>query len=196
MSEITSRNGLAKALGVSLPTIDAWVRRGCPVRKRGGPGKPAEFDVEAVTGWVERYISRGSAIVSKGRTFTTTSSHKAEIIKALGHVTARTTGAAGLDLRTAHALEVLMNLEIDRATGAYLKEHGLEHVDLSDMFSLKENEVDWSAVIAERGEAYEEADWCDFVEDVRLRFQTLRAQRRLTPLTLGFAEVTAPEETA
>jgi hypothetical protein len=181
MSEVVSRNGIAHTLGVSLPTVDSWVRRGCPVKKKGGPGKPAEFDLDAVQRWVERYTSRGSAIVSKGRTFTAMSSHKAAIIKALGHVTARTTGAAGLlavaaglDLRTAHTLEVLMNLEIDRASGAYLKEHGMEHVDLPDMFSRKQDEVDWSAAIAERGETYDEADWCGFVEDVRLRYQALR----------------------
>lgn len=181
MSEIVSRNGLAKALGVSLPTVDAWMRRGCPVQKRGGPGKPSEFDLDAVRRWVERYVSRGSKIVSNGKTFDASSPQRAAIIKAMGHVTAQTTGvagrlaiAAGVDLRTAHAIEVLMNLEIDKATGSFLREYGVGEVPLSTMFGRKEDEIDWNSLQAERGEVPDEGEWWDHVEELRTEYGFLR----------------------
>ena len=153
------------------------MRRGCPVQKRGGPGNPSEFDLDAVRRWVERYVSRGSTIVAKGRTFEVSSAQRAAIIKAMGHVTAQTTGvagrlaiAAGVDLRTAHAIEVLMNLEIDTATGSYLREHGVGEIDLPAMFSRKEDEVDWNGLQAKRGETPDEGDWWDYVEVLRAAY--------------------------
>lgn len=51
MSRIVSRAKLAEFTGKSLPTIDSWVRQGCPVVKRGGRGKEWEFDTAAVNDW-------------------------------------------------------------------------------------------------------------------------------------------------
>lgn len=48
---IVTRAGLAEVFGVALPTVDGWVRQGCPVLKRGGRGVQWEFDVAAVTTW-------------------------------------------------------------------------------------------------------------------------------------------------
>ena len=42
---------LAEFFGVSLPTIGAWVRRGCPVREKGSNGRPWVFDALAVAEW-------------------------------------------------------------------------------------------------------------------------------------------------
>lgn len=51
MSRIVSRSKLAEMQDVSLPTVDKWVRDGCPVVKRGGRGKEWQFDNAAVTNW-------------------------------------------------------------------------------------------------------------------------------------------------
>ena len=48
---IVNRNELADIHGVSLPTVDAWVRQGCPIEKRGSRGVQAEFDTAKVSKW-------------------------------------------------------------------------------------------------------------------------------------------------
>lgn len=48
---IVNRTQLADIFGVSMPTIDAWVRGGCPIEKRGARGIQAEFDTAKVTEW-------------------------------------------------------------------------------------------------------------------------------------------------
>lgn len=48
---IVNRAELANICGVSLPTIDDWVRRGCPIVSRGGRGKAWEFNTADVQGW-------------------------------------------------------------------------------------------------------------------------------------------------
>ena len=47
-----NRSELASLCGVSLPTIDSWVRKGCPIGKAGSKGRPAEFDSAAVIRWI------------------------------------------------------------------------------------------------------------------------------------------------
>ena len=37
--QVVNRADLANINGVSLPTIDDWVRRGCPVMQRGARGR-------------------------------------------------------------------------------------------------------------------------------------------------------------
>lgn len=56
-----SRVGLAGKLRVSLPTVDAWVRAGCPYKKRGGRGREWEFDLADVVDWREEH-ARQSAL--------------------------------------------------------------------------------------------------------------------------------------
>ena len=46
-----SRVKLAEKLGVALPTVDDWVRRGCPCQARGQRGKESEFVLEDVMEW-------------------------------------------------------------------------------------------------------------------------------------------------
>lgn len=47
-----NRGELAEVFGVSLPTITAWVRKGCPFIKRGGRAKPWEFNTSDVSEWL------------------------------------------------------------------------------------------------------------------------------------------------
>lgn len=47
-----NRADLALIFGRSLPTIDAWVRRGCPFIEKGGKGKEWRFDSAAVHNWL------------------------------------------------------------------------------------------------------------------------------------------------
>ena len=48
---ILNRKQLADAMGVTPPTIDRWVRDGCPVKARPGRGKPMEFSLPDVVAW-------------------------------------------------------------------------------------------------------------------------------------------------
>jgi terminase small subunit / prophage DNA-packing protein len=46
-----NRADLASTFGVSLPTVDAWVRRGAPFVERGSKGREWKFDTAAVIDW-------------------------------------------------------------------------------------------------------------------------------------------------
>ena len=47
-----TRSGLALIMGVSLPTIDNWLARDCPVMSRpGDETRSYEFDTAAVIRW-------------------------------------------------------------------------------------------------------------------------------------------------
>lgn len=46
-----NRTELASLCGVSLPTIDTWVKRGCPFSERGSKGQEWKFDTAAVISW-------------------------------------------------------------------------------------------------------------------------------------------------
>lgn len=48
---IVNRQGLAEAMGVSLPTIDRWISEGCPYKTRGKKGIQWEFAVPEVVAW-------------------------------------------------------------------------------------------------------------------------------------------------
>lgn len=53
---IVNRSGLSEVFGVSLPTIDEWVRRGCPVVERGGRGRQWQFNTARVRSWREEVV--------------------------------------------------------------------------------------------------------------------------------------------
>ncbi len=62
---IVSRQDLAEMLAVDLRTVDAWLRRGCPIVTRGGRGRAHEFDSARVVEWLlERARTRSSKVVS------------------------------------------------------------------------------------------------------------------------------------
>jgi terminase small subunit / prophage DNA-packing protein len=46
-----SRTQLAEFFGVAAPTVDHWVRMGCPYVERGGKGKPWTFNTADVSAW-------------------------------------------------------------------------------------------------------------------------------------------------
>lgn len=53
--QIVNRQTLAGLWGASLPTVDAWVRAGCPYVEKGGRGKEWTFDTADVSRWhIER----------------------------------------------------------------------------------------------------------------------------------------------
>ena len=47
-----TRQALADVFGVSLPTIDAWVRKGCPFVEKGGRGQEWKFNTASVSTWL------------------------------------------------------------------------------------------------------------------------------------------------
>ena len=51
ISLFANRAQLANLLEVSLPTVDAWVRKGCPVVERGGRGREWKFFIPEVCNW-------------------------------------------------------------------------------------------------------------------------------------------------
>ncbi len=46
-----NRAELASLCGVSLPTVDTWVEKGCPYIERGSKGREWQFDSAAVIDW-------------------------------------------------------------------------------------------------------------------------------------------------
>lgn len=55
-----NRKQLADVFGMSLPTVDAWVRSGCPYDQKGERGKEWIFDTADVVRWREQ-IARDDA---------------------------------------------------------------------------------------------------------------------------------------
>lgn len=53
MTALLNRQETAEMFGVSLPTLDAWIRAGMPVEKGGSNGKPYEIDPHKVKVWRE-----------------------------------------------------------------------------------------------------------------------------------------------
>ena len=52
---------LSDIFGVAMPTIDDWVRRGCPVVERGAKGKSWVFNTADVRAWREDDVRRDAA---------------------------------------------------------------------------------------------------------------------------------------
>jgi len=66
--QVVTRAGLADVFGVSLPTIDSWVRAGCTYIQRGGRGKEWQFNTADVAQWLRdkaRDEGRGTAQASE-----------------------------------------------------------------------------------------------------------------------------------
>lgn len=58
--KVVNRQGLADFFGVSLPTVDAWVRNKAPFIQRGGKGREWQFDTAAVVDWRIRQAEAAS----------------------------------------------------------------------------------------------------------------------------------------
>lgn len=53
-----TRSALAEFFNVSMPTVDTWVRSGCPFLRKGGRGVEWQFDTAAVAAWLrDRAVS-------------------------------------------------------------------------------------------------------------------------------------------
>jgi phage terminase Nu1 subunit (DNA packaging protein) len=50
--QVVSKSELAHFFGVSQPTIDGWMRNGCPVIERGGAGKSGKYNTADVANWL------------------------------------------------------------------------------------------------------------------------------------------------
>lgn len=62
--QTVNRTQLAEMIGVAMPTVDHWVRIGCPVAKRGTKGVSYQFNTADVVAWREeqaRTAAAGSA---------------------------------------------------------------------------------------------------------------------------------------
>lgn len=58
--KIISRTELAEYFGVSGPTVDHWVRTGCPYVERGGKGMAWKFNTADVINWrIESRLAEG-----------------------------------------------------------------------------------------------------------------------------------------
>lgn len=56
-----SKGQLCEVFGVSIPTVDGWLRNGCPCISRGGRGVPAEFNTAAVAQWLREQARQEGA---------------------------------------------------------------------------------------------------------------------------------------
>jgi phage terminase Nu1 subunit (DNA packaging protein) len=56
-----NRKQLADVFGISLPTVDAWVRSGCPFDQKGERGKEWIFDTADVMRWREQRAADDAA---------------------------------------------------------------------------------------------------------------------------------------
>lgn len=48
---LVNKQELADLFDVSVPTVDTWIKDGCPVEREGSAGRAYQFDVEKVTEW-------------------------------------------------------------------------------------------------------------------------------------------------
>ena len=165
MGEIVSKNALAERLGVSLPAVDGWVRRGCPIEKRGGRGRAAEFDLSKVTSWVERYtvgIGRNSSAKNYGRQSAVQGAIVVEVLiyiyeQSLGTV-AEAAVASGASLKSACLIDIIAGSELRRIMEQYLKMCGIPeyHLDKAGSWS---GDVNWERAAQERRDDYVDADF-------------------------------------
>lgn len=56
-----NRRELAAVFGISLPTVDAWVRAGCPYDQRAAAGREWIFDTADVARWREELAAADAA---------------------------------------------------------------------------------------------------------------------------------------
>ena len=106
---ILNRQGLADAMGVRAPTIDAWLRDGCPCEVRGRKGVPAQFSLPAVMAWW----------AAREREKASLSGDKADENELRRRALVATTGRAELEFARAKG-EVAPVAEFERATSKLL----------------------------------------------------------------------------
>lgn len=50
--KLATRREVAEALGVHMASVTKWERQGLPIVSRGSRGRPSQYDLEAVRGWL------------------------------------------------------------------------------------------------------------------------------------------------
>lgn len=162
MAEMISKSALAEHLGVSLPAVDAWVRRGCPIEERGGPGRAAKFDVQKVTAWLQRYTRAQTEKRTWGRI---NPQERHSIEDALRYVHVETLGTIGdavachdLPMKLAYAIEMQAGVTLLKVLQTYCKMIGISPVFLDEP-GTADKDVSWEKAAEERGESYDEALW-------------------------------------
>ena len=58
---MSTKADVARIFRVSLPTVDAWVRSGCPFSRKGSRGHAWEFDLAEVVSWRFSRVSNSEA---------------------------------------------------------------------------------------------------------------------------------------
>ena len=53
MAKLLNKNQLSKKLGISLPTIASWLKKGLPVTEKGRRGIGWKFNLNEVRAWLE-----------------------------------------------------------------------------------------------------------------------------------------------
>lgn len=167
MPEIVNRVEIANRCGVSLPTIDAWVRKGCPYVSRGSKGREWKFDVSAVFVWKALYVAErpyrekaSGASCSLDEALTTA---VAEVVARSATAARLAAQAFGLPVRTAYLLAHLVQDHLGEDGESLLDRIGvLRHEDALGAaigplhWSL---EPDWPALAEAAGETFNEDTW-------------------------------------
>lgn len=87
-----NRGELASLCGVSLPTVDGWVEKGCPFLERGSKGVEWRFDSAAVIDWrIQRAVE--SAVTGAGDENTKAKREDADCRRAIANATIAEIGA-------------------------------------------------------------------------------------------------------
>lgn len=64
---VVDKQGLAVALGISLPTVSVRVREGMPCLQEGGRGKPWQFDLAECVQWhTDRAVEKAVGVTDDG----------------------------------------------------------------------------------------------------------------------------------
>ncbi|MCJ2082765.1 terminase small subunit [Methylobacterium sp. J-090] len=167
MAQIVNRKQAASYCGVSLPTFDVWIQRGCPFVRRGSKGKEWKFDLGAVTAWRDRYCAKPREVVAHGTVMELDTAEQAAVIRAVGHLIAQVgtiavdaAMEAGASIETAYVLEQTVTTRLGDAAEAHLASAKIQPVDLVETFCAAGMEVDFGALAAAHGKSFDE-DACE-----------------------------------
>lgn len=167
MAQIVNRKQAASYCGVSLPTLDAWVKKGCPYVQRGSKGKEWKFDLALVSAWRDRYVAKPNEVVVDGAAIELDSREQAAVVSAVGNliarvgkITAEMIVLAGGSIETAYAAEQLVTIKLSDVAEEDLEGRKFAPLDLMEMFCLRQFEVDWDRLAKEAGLAFD-PDVCD-----------------------------------